>query len=71
MHVLWKCPAYSSSRLIFLEKLQGMLGDRYTEFTAGYASVHMNPGEMNRSTQLGFFITSNTWNFECCLHHTI
>ena len=32
VHVLWECPAYSSSRLIFLEKLQGILGDRHTEF---------------------------------------
>ena len=32
VHVFWECPANSSSRLIFLGKLQGILGERYTEF---------------------------------------
>ena len=32
MHVLWECPAYSSCRLEFLEKLQEILGDRYSDF---------------------------------------
>ena len=32
IHVLWDCPAYSSCRLEFLEKLQQILGYRYCDF---------------------------------------
>ena len=32
IHVLWECLAYSSCRLEFLEKLQEILGDRYSDF---------------------------------------
>ena len=32
VHVLWECPAYSSCRLMFLEKLQELLGDDYSSF---------------------------------------
>ena len=27
--MLWECPAYSNCRLIFLEKLQELLGDNF------------------------------------------
>ena len=30
--MLWECPAYSSCRLMFLEKLQELLGDNYSTF---------------------------------------
>ena len=32
VHVLWKCLAYGSSRLMFLDKLQELLGDNYSIF---------------------------------------
>ena len=32
VHVLWECPAFGSCRLMFLEKLQELLGDKYSNF---------------------------------------
>ena len=32
MHALWECPAYSSCRLEFLEKLQEILGETCSDF---------------------------------------
>ena len=32
VHVLWECTTYSSSRTSFMEKLQELLGDSYTDF---------------------------------------
>ena len=32
VHVLWECSAYSSIRVVFLEKLRELLGDRYVNF---------------------------------------
>ena len=32
VHVLWECPAYSNCRLMFLKKLQELLGDKYIDF---------------------------------------
>ena len=34
VHVLWECPAYGSCRLMFLEKLQELLGDNYSSFNS-------------------------------------
>ena len=32
VHVLWECPAYSNCRLMFLKKLQELLGVKYIDF---------------------------------------
>ena len=32
VHVLWECSAYSNIRVIFVEKLQELLGNRYADF---------------------------------------
>ena len=32
VHVLWECPVYGSCRLMFSEKLQELLGDKYSNF---------------------------------------
>ena len=32
VHVLWECSAYSNIRVIFVEKLRELLGDRYVYF---------------------------------------
>ena len=44
VHVLRECPTYSSSRLMFLGKLQGILGDRYTEFISLKTSYVLSSG---------------------------
>ena len=32
VHVLWGCSTYSNIRVILVEKLQELLGDRYADF---------------------------------------
>ena len=52
IHVLWHCSAHNSIRVVFLEKLQELLGDRYVNFN-----------KLNSIKKTTYVLRSELWEY--------
>ena len=53
VHMLWECSAYSNIRVIFVEKLQELLGDKYVNFD-----------ELNSIEKIAYVLGSELWEYD-------
>ena len=53
VHMLWDCSTYSNIRVIFVEKLQKLLGDRYVNFD-----------KLNSIEKTAYVLGSELWEYD-------